>query len=340
MLRMARHVHAADRACENLCLAGGVALNCVANGRLLREGPFEDIWIQPAAGDAGGALGAALFVWHQLLGQPAHADGRHDAHAGRAASGPRFADERDRELPRRARAPYRAAATTRSCCDRVADLHRRGEGRRLVPGPHGVRPARARRRAASSATPRSPRDAVDDEPEDQVPRVVPALRARRCCAERRRRVLRARTRDSPYMLLVAPVQRGAPRVAAEDEQTLLGHRQAERAPLRRPGHHARRLLGADADRRPRGTTRATTRCIEAFERQTGCPVLINTSFNVRGEPIVCTPEDAYRCFMRTDMDYLVLDDFLLAKKDQPPAAEDGPGGRRCSWTSPNRVQNA
>ena len=163
---------------KNLCLAGGVALNCVANGRILREGPFDDIWIQPAAGDAGGALGAALFVWHQLPGAAARRPTAATTGSADLTSGPpvrtseieRVPDDprpcRTSTLPQRGRCPN----ASRAC---IAERERH----RLVPGADGVRPAGAGRRAASWAIARSPEDAVGDEPEDQVPRVVPPLRA-------------------------------------------------------------------------------------------------------------------------------------------------------------------
>ena len=137
---------------KNLCLAGGVALNCVGNGRILREGPFENIWIQPAAGDAGGALGAALFIWHQLLDNPRAVASRDSQHG--SLLGPGLRGRRDPRSSSTARAPATGSIDDEDdLCDHVADLIGRGKGRRLVPGPDGVRPAGAWAAAASSATP-------------------------------------------------------------------------------------------------------------------------------------------------------------------------------------------
>ena len=318
MLRMARHVHR-ETGQKNLCLAGGVALNCVGNGRILREGPFERIWIQPAAGDAGGALGAALFVWHQLLDTPADRRPRPTRSRARS-SGPRSSDEAIRALPRRRGRRRTSTSPTRT---RSSIAWRRliadGQGRRLVPGAHGVRPARARR-AQHPRRPAQPGDAVGDEPQDQVPRVVPALRARPCWPRGPSEWFETAPRTEPLH-----AARGARRCAAT--AALRGGRRRARG--RRPAEGAARprfrpsptsttrpaLQTVDAERIPR-----FHRLLERFEAQTGCPVLINTSFNVRGEPIVCTPEDAYRCFLATDMDVLVLEGFVLLKSDQPAAA--------------------
>ena len=191
---------------KNLCLAGGVALNCVANGRLLREGPFEDIWIQPAAGDAGGALGAALFVWHQLLGQAAQPRSRPTASTARC-SGPALQRRRDRaRSSTRAGAATTTSPTTTTLCDASPSCSATEKVVGWFQGRMEFGP-RALGRRSILGDARSAEDAVGDEPEDQVPRVVPALRAVRA-AGARRRVLRdaRRTSESPYMLLVAPVQ--------------------------------------------------------------------------------------------------------------------------------------
>ena len=196
---------------RNLVLAGGVALNCVANGRLLREGPFDDIWIQPAAGDAGGALGAALFVWHQLLEKP-RATARHAIARRAASSGPRFAI--DGHLRASSTAPARRTAARRAraeLLEQVVDLLVAGEDRRLVPGPDGVRSARARR-AQHPRRSALAEDAGDDEPEDQVPRELPAVRADACCRTKRIDWFELEPgQESPYMLLVAPVLERASR---------------------------------------------------------------------------------------------------------------------------------
>ena len=305
---------------RNACLAGGVALNCVANGVLLREGPFENIWIQPAAGDAGGAVGAALYGWHQILDNPRDADDVHDGMQG-AYLGPRFgSDEIAAWLDERGY-PYE-----RLSGDGTRRAHRRCDRRRRrgrpAAGTHGVRAAGARA-PLDHRRPALARDAVDHEPQDQVPRVVPAVRAGGARGPGEQ-VLRHRTGiESPYMLLVADVR---PELRVDDD------RDHERgADLRTWVNEVRSRIPAvthvDYSARLQTVARDTSpefhAIIEAFDRLTGCPVVINTSFNVRGEPIVCTPEDAYRCFMRTEMDTLVLEDCILRKRDQPEFADTG-----------------
>ena len=288
VLRMGRDLHRGP-GMKNLVLAGGVALNCVANGRLLREGPFEDIWIQPAAGDAGGALGAALFVWHQLLDKPRQPDG-HDAQQG-SLLGPRVLRRRDRARS----STSDGAATDRfddedELLDHVAGAAGRGEGRRLVPRPDGVRPAGARgaqhpRRPALAA------DAGDDEPEDQVPRELPPVRPVRAARARPRVVRHAAGRGEPVHAAGRPGAGRAPRAARRtrtrgrwrDDPDLRAARQ--RRPQRR-SRPSRTSTTAPACRPSTSGTAAFHRLLQAFHEQTGCPVLVNTSFNVRGEPIV------------------------------------------------------
>ncbi|HEY9284547.1 MAG TPA: carbamoyltransferase [Pyrinomonadaceae bacterium] len=313
MLRMARHVHR-ETGERNLCLAGGVALNCVGNGRILREGPFERVWIQPAAGDAGGSLGAALSVWHQYLGNArdvaevcgGHADGMRGAYLGPSFS----ADEIQRFLDS-VGARYRRVARA-EVADEVARLL---AGEKVVGWFQGRMEFGPRALGARSilGDPRSPRM------QSQMNLKIKYRESFRPFAPS---VLRERVADyfeldadSPYMLLVAPV----------------------RAELRVPVTDAEeRLFGIDKLNVPRSTIPAVTHVdysarvqtvrredspayydlLSAFERLTGCPVVVNTSFNVRGEPIVCTPEQAYTCFMRTEMDCLVLEEFVLEKAAQ------------------------
>ena len=205
VLRMAR-ARGRDRPVErNACLAGGVALNCVANGRLLREGPFERIWVQPAAGDAGGAVGAALYGWHQIARQPARAvDGPDDGMQRRLPRAPASPTTRSRATWTSSGYPYERLADRGARAGRDRRAGRRRQGRRAVHGPHGVRAPRPR----APLDPRRPplaRDAVDHEPEDQVPRVVPALRARRSWPSGPPTTSTS-TSSRPYMMLVAAVR--------------------------------------------------------------------------------------------------------------------------------------
>ena len=238
---------------KHLVLAGGVALNCVANGRLLREGPFDDIWIQPAAGDAGGALGAALFVWHQLLEKPRHADGR-DSQKG-SLLGPAFRRPRSAAVPRRRRArSTTASANEAELLDDVAELLDRGEvvgwfQGRMEFGPRALGGAQHPRRSALAE------DAGDDEPEDQVPRELPAVRARACSQEHAHEWFDLEPgQESPYMLLVAPVlderrSAGRRRAARDDGDRSRPAQRVNVVALDGAGRHARRLQRPDPDRR-------------------------------------------------------------------------------------------
>ena len=335
---------------RDLCLAGGVALNCVGNGRILREGPFEQIWIQPAAGDAGGALGVALSLWHRHLEQaarPAPEAVGHVATAGQAIGGsaqapaPKYADGMSGSFlgPRFSEAEIAACDSKRAAGSptRVEPQRRGrrkwprlladGKGRRPAAGPDGVRAARARR-AVDHRRRALAEDAVGDEPEDQVPRVVPAVRAGGA-ARARRRVVRARRRQPVH----AAGRRRAPDAAAAGAAGSGSRCGASRSSTcrARPCRRSRTSTIRRASRRCAARPiRCTTTSSRPFTGCTGCPVIVNTSFNVRGEPIVCTPEDAYRCFMRTDMDVLVLENFLLEKAAQPKIAPKTNRGRRSS----------
>jgi carbamoyltransferase len=314
VMRMARHVHAVTGE-RRLCLAGGVALNCVANGRLLREGPFEDIWIQPAAGDAGGALGAALFTWYAIKGNDRRADGIHDAMQG-AYLGPSFEDDEiasflaARGYPARKLAPDDWAPTLARLIDEQNVIG-------LCQGRMEFGP-RALGNRSILGDPRSPRM-------QSVMNLKIKYResfrpfAPTCLAERVRDFFDL-DRPSPYMLLVAPVKKERC-VRAESAAGL---------PARERVHQVRSDIPAvthvDYSARIQTVDRRTNPryydLIRAFEERTGYGIVINTSFNVRGEPIVCTPEDAYACFMRTEMDYLVLGSYLLDKKQQPAWHEE------------------
>lgn len=312
VLRLARDLHARTGE-KRLCLAGGVALNCVANGRLLREGPYEDLWIQPAAGDAGGALGAALVYWHMGRNQPREADGVHDAMQG-ALLGPAFSDEEIEAFLTAHGYPYRrlpegewADTIARLLADeRVVGLvqGRMEFGPRALGGRSIIGDARSPKMQSIMNLKIKYRESFRP--------FAPA------CLEERVSDYFELDRPSPYMLLVAPVRRS--RCKGLDGPPL---------PIRERIHQVRSDLPAithvDYSARVQTVSRATNPrfhdLISAFERLTGCGVIINTSFNVRGEPIVCTPGHAYTCFMRTEMDYLVLGSCLLDKKAQPPWQE-------------------
>ncbi len=309
MMRMARTLHA-ETGMENLCLAGGVALNCVANGRLLREGPFKRLWIQPAAGDAGGALGVAQLVWHRHCKGP-RAAVRGDAMKG-AYLGPEFSPEEIQAYLDSQGAGYERLE--RACLLRqVADLLAKEKvvgwfNGRMEFGP------RALGARSILGDPRSPRMQA------QMNLKIKFREGFRPFAPS---VLRERVAeyfeldgDSPYMLLVAPVKRERQVPMTDEQRRLWGIDQLNvvRSDLPAVTHidYSARIQTVARDSNPDYYD-----LIAEFERLTGCAVLVNTSFNVRGEPIVCTPGDAYRCFMRTHIDYLVLGPFLLDKAQQP-----------------------
>lgn len=298
---------------RNLCLAGGVALNCVANGRILREGPFEQVWIQPAAGDAGGALGAALFVWHQLLENPREA-GPPDRQGG-TLLGPRFSDEAIGEDLRREGAVFTTMESDEALVGAVA--RHLAEGRvvgwfqgRMEFGP------RALGGRSILGDPRSPEmqrtmNVKIKFRESFRPFAPSVLRE-----EVHRWFEMRENEDSPYMLLVADV---LPAHRTGDAAALAAARGIDklmipRADIQAVTHvdHSARVQTVDAERNP-----LYHRLLKAFEAITGCPVIINTSFNVRGEPIVGSPRDAFFCFRATDMDVLAAGRHLLVKEDQP-----------------------
>lgn len=312
VLRMARAL-AAETGQRNLCLAGGVALNCVANGKLLRDGCFENIWIQPAAGDAGGAVGAALAAYHQFHDRPRYRNGGGDLMQG-AYLGPAFGqDEIEARLA--------ASGARFEVMDDDAVLEHTVDGLvaekaigwfqgRMEFGPRalGARSILGDARSPSmqktlnlkvkyreSFRPFAPsvlRDDVADWFEMDV--------------------------DSPYMLLVADVSPERRRLMNADERALFGidKLNVPRSEIPAVTHvdYSARIQTVHPDTNPRYHA-----LLERFKARTGCPVLVNTSFNVRGEPIVCTPEDAFRCFMGTGIELLVVGNAILRKEDQDPA---------------------
>jgi carbamoyltransferase len=311
VLQLARSIRA-ETGMRNLCLAGGVALNCVANGKLLRDGQFDDIWIQPAAGDAGGALGAALAVHHIHLGQSRTADGT-DRMRG-SYLGPEFAQA---DIERRLSAAEGKIPGAR----RRGTLPGRGDGigRRkspgLVPGAHGIRATRLGGRSILG-------DARSPAMQSVLNLKVKYRESFRPFAPA---VLREDVADwfeldgdSPYMLLVADVVEKRRRQMTEAEQKLFGIEKLNvpRSDIPAVTHvdYSARIQTVHAATNPRYHA-----LISAFKQQTGCPVIVNTSFNVRGEPIVCTPEDAFRCFMGTEIEALAVGNCFLKKEDQDPA---------------------
>ncbi len=315
VLRLARGVHR-ETGEDHLCLAGGVALNCVANGRVWREGPFKDIWIQPAAGDAGGALGAALAVWHEYLGQPRVPVAGLDAMKG-AYLGPAHSNDEIEAFLRHTQAPY----------ERLADEPLFEKLAALLAAGHVVGWFQGRMEFGPRAL--GGRSIIGDPRSRSMQSVMNLkIKYRESFRPFAPSVLAERVAEffdhegaSPYMLIVAPV-RDEHRIAmSADEQKLFGIDKLNvvRSALPCITHvdYSARLQTVHRETNPRYHA-----LIEAFARLTGVPVLVNTSFNVRGEPIVGSPADAYRCFMRTEMDYLVLENCLLAKTAQPAVPQD------------------
>lgn len=311
MLRTARYVQE-QTGMKNLVLAGGVALNCVGNGRILREGPFENLWIQPAAGDAGGALGTALFIWYQLLENERNPQGQ-DAQQG-SFLGPQFTDEQIVAALDRQGATYTTAASDEELCDEVADLiaeekvvgwfqGRMEFGPRALGGRSILGDARSTKMQSvmnlkikfrESFRPFAP--LVLQEYVDRWFEMRPF-------------------QESPYMLLVAPVREEHRTPPGPDYAEAFGIEKLNfrRSTIPAVTHvdYSARVQTVDRQRNP-----LLYRLLSRFHEKTGCPVMINTSFNVRSEPIVCTPDDAYRCFLMTDMDVLVVGRQILYRDQQ------------------------
>jgi carbamoyltransferase len=323
VLRMADHAHqltGEDRA----VLGGGVALNCVANGRLLREGPFEEVWVQPAAGDAGSALGCALWAWHDALERERPARGGRDSMRGALLGPTPSSGGVSSQLTARGR-PHERLSDPDRRAERLAELLADGAvvgicTGRMEFGPRALGNRSILADARSSTMQRRLNLSIKNR-ESFRPFAPVVLEER--CAE-----WFELDRPSPYMSFVARV-RGAIPADGPDEPSsdprevadLAGRLEAIHSPIPAVTHvdGTARIQTVDADRHPE-----LHRLLSAFDRLTGCPVLVNTSFNVRGEPIVATAEDAYRCFMATEMDWLLVEDCLLRKEDQP--VDDGPEG--------------
>lgn len=315
MLRMAHHIHK-ETDQKHLCLAGGVALNCVANGRILREGPFDDIWIQPAAGDAGGALGAALCVWHRYLGNERKNNTGFDTQQG-SYLGPSFSGKAVEGFLRNRGCVYRKLHPANRAIT-IAGLIAEGKiigymAGRMEFGPRalGARSIIGDARRQDTQTVMNLKIKYRESFRPFAPSVL----------EEKASAYFETDRPSPYMLLVARVRedRCIPQPSS-DGLAMMERLNVKRSDIPAVTHldYSARLQTVSKRDNP-----DYHQIISEFEKLTGCAVIVNTSFNVRGEPIICTPEDAYRCFMRTEMDVLVIDDFVLFKKEQPPWEEEG-----------------
>ena len=315
MLKMVRHIHKSTGQ-KNLCLAGGVALNCVGNGRILREGGFENIWIQPASGDAGGSLGAALLVWHKYLGNKRIADGVKDSQAA-SLLGPEYNDEeigdflKNKNIPFKKLEPFELPRF-------VAGLIEGGNVIGWFEGKMEFGPRALGSRSIIG-------DARNKEMQAKMNLKIKYRESFRPFAPT---VLREEVnnwfeldRESPYMLLVAPVKKDK---RFDADVALNAEKGFDKLKVVRSLVPA--ITHVDYSARVQTIKREDNPLyydtINEFFNKTGCPVIINTSFNVRGEPLVCTPEDAFLCFMRTEMDYLVMGSYLLDKKLQAKAEKD------------------
>ncbi len=316
VLRMARFARDLT-GCKYACMAGGVALNCVANGKLLRAGIFEDIWIQPAAGDAGGALGAALAVWHlEQRGERKIVPGK-DAMRG-SYFGPSFPNSEINDFLKANNYPAEFIPDPALRAKRIAELIAGENVLGLLQGRMEFGP-RALGNRSIVGDARSPKMQsimnLKIKYRESFRPFAPS------CLEERVGDFFELDRPSPYMLLVAQVQEHR-QVQAPKQTALKLHDQINQTRSDVPAithvDHSARVQSVN-----RETNQAYYDVIKAFEDLTGYGIVINTSFNVRGEPIVCTPEDAYRCFMRTEMDCLVLESYILSKKDQPAWTETG-----------------
>ncbi len=316
MLRAAKHVHQ-QTGMQNLVLAGGVALNCVGNGRILREGPFKNIWIQPAAGDAGGALGAALFVWYQLLDNERKAESCDRQQA--SLLGPAYSNKKIQEFLDSIAAKYHVYPDQEQLVSKVADLINEEKVIGWFQGRMEFGPRALGNRSIIG-------DARSEKMQSIMNRKIKFRESFRPFAPC---VLREDAnnyfdmpdgQDSPYMLLVASLNNDKRLPFNTPEKTLKGldKLKVKRSSIPAITHvdYSARIQTVDAERHPR-----LHRLMSQFKKKTGCSVIINTSFNIRGEPIVCSPEHAYRCFMATNMDVLVMENQLLYKEEQPQAIQ-------------------
>ncbi len=315
ILRIAKHIHS-QTGQENLCLAGGVALNCVANSRLLKESPFKNIWVQPASGDSGGALGAALFVWYQYLGNAREVDGKRDLQQG-SYLGPAFSNDQIKQYCEDHKIPF-TKLNQNEIPGKIADLINAQEVIGLFQGRMEFGP-----RALGN------RSIIGDARSPKMQKIMNLkIKFRESFRPFAPSVLYEEANtyfdidcESPYMLFTALVKKEW-RIIYEGKEK--DYQYLERSNV--PHSVIPAITHIDYSARIQTVKKEDNpfyySLIEAFNAKYGCPVIINTSFNVRGEPIVCSPHDAYTCFMRTNMDYLLMGDFLLDKKFQPAAVKD------------------
>ena len=314
MIKMARHIRELT-GMKNLCLAGGVALNCVGNGKILKEKIFDQIWIQPAAGDAGGALGIALSIWHQMLGNERATNGK-DSMRG-AFLGPKFEEDEIRKFLDGQGIPYKYYDDPQLAPAVAQDLQA-GKIVGLFQGPMEFGP-RALGGRSIIGDPRNPEMQstmnLKIKYRESFRPFAPAV-----LAEKVQEWFEIDS-ESPYMLMVAGVREDKRIAMTEEQKKLFGidllNIPRSQIPAITHVDYSARIQTVHAETNPK-----FYELLREFEKATQCAVLINTSFNVRGEPIVCTPEQAYRCFMRTEMDTLVLENFVLDKKEQKPLEED------------------
>lgn len=313
MMGIVEHVHR-ETGLDNLCMAGGVALNCVANGIIERDGPFKNVWLQPAAGDAGGSLGGALFAWHQIMGnerKPQWPDSQSGSYLG-----PRFSNEEITAYLDSVNAKYVKYEDDTILCDRIAELMDGGNVVGLFQGRMEFGPRALGGRSIIG----DPRNT------EMQAKMNLKIKFRESFRPFAPSVLAERAADyfeldgeSPYMLLVAPVKESLRKPLTPEQEKLFGidKLNVPRSDLPAITHvdYSARVQTVDRERNGRYYD-----IIKAFERRTGCGAVVNTSFNIRGEPIVCRPEEAYKCFMFSDMDVLVLEDVICLKEDQPVMA--------------------
>jgi carbamoyltransferase len=317
MMRIVRHVKK-ETGLDNLCMAGGVALNCVANGIIQRDGPFKNVWLQPAAGDAGGSLGAALYTWYQLWDNPREPVAP-DSQRG-TLLGPEYSNDKIRSYLRSINAASTFYENNDDLCAAIAKLLDAGKVVGLFQGRMEFGPRALGGRSIIG----DPRRAEMQSKMNLKIKFRESFRpfAPSCLAERVSEYFDLEG-ESPYMLLVAPVRKEIRKQLTAEQEGLAGidKLNAQRSELPAITHvdYSARIQTVDRDRNPR-----YYKILKAFEDLTGCGVVINTSFNIRGEPIVCRPEEAYKCFMFTDMDALVIEDFICLKEDQPemPGSEE------------------
>lgn len=315
VLRIGRHIRK-ETGQKNLCLAGGVALNCVANGKLLREEIFENIWIQPAAGDAGAALGAAVFAWYKYLGNKREANGKKDFQQG-SYLGPKFDNSYITDYLKENNIPC-TELSDEELPEKIADLISEEKVVGWFQGKMEFGPRALGGRSIIG-------DARSPKMQETMNLKIKFRESFRPFAPS---VIKERVsdffdidRESPYMLLVAPVKEDIRREMTEEEQNLFGidklHVARSSIPAITHVDYSARIQTVDGE-----YNNKYYKVIKKLDEKYGCPVIINTSFNVRGEPIVCTPEDAFLCFMRTNMDYLIMENCLLDKKDQKALEKD------------------